>query len=172
MNSPSPSSFASIPISPRIYIIPPSFPHQNRSGYSLGGEVGMAKGMRLEFESACHNYCCSVLFSSPSKGSFAPRPQSTPSFWPCVSVKRSMAHFGGTNKRRTHSFSQTIISNCTQILYAPTHTHPKSGSVHLCGNISFVRGSNPSASPFDSIKSVYKRRPNGFNVQRKFSKKQ
>jgi len=104
----------------------------------------MAKGVWSEFESACHNYCCSVLFSSPSKGSFGPRPQPTPSFWPCVSVKRSMAHFGGTNKRRTHSFSQTIISNCTQILNAPTHI--RSLALFICVEISHLCG-DPTPLP-------------------------
>lgn len=146
--------------------------HQNLSGCGVEMEVGMRLGVRV----------LAIIIVVPLCSARYPKdplhPSSLlsfwPGFWPCVSVKRSMAHLGAqTRGERTHLVKQLYPIAHRYSTHPHTHTHSRSGSVHLCGNISFGCGAIPLPTPPSvSIKSVYKRRPNCFNVQRKFSKKQ
>lgn len=97
-----------------------------------------------------------------------------PGFWPCVSVKRSMAHLGAqTRGERTHLVKQLYPIAHRYSTHPHTHTRIRGLALFICVEISHL-GVEPSPfpPPLVSIKSVYKRRPNCFNVQRKFSKKQ
>jgi len=120
--------------------------HQNLSGCGVEMEVGMRLGGVRVLAIIIVVPLCSARYPKDPL-----HPSSLlsfwPGFWPCVSVKRSMAHLGAqTRGERTHLVKQLYPIAHRYSTHPHTHTRIRGLALFICVEISHL-GVEPSPLP-------------------------